>query len=125
MSWDAARAALDTQMATLAGATIAWPGRVFTPPAASTWHKVSFIPATVESALTASGDKHEKGIYQVSVFAPPGSGIGGITRAVDAVVALFDRKTLGPVGCGVPVPGPLIEEADWLHQPVSIPFVVL
>lgn len=128
MSWESARIALDTQMLTLSGLDpnlVAWSGRTFIPPTSGVWYRVDLIPAAVDAGLGIGADKHERGIYQVSVYVLPGNGNGALTRAIDAVVALFDRKVLSGISTGVPVPGPIIPEPDWLQQPVSIPFVHL
>lgn len=123
MTWEAARIALDTQFLTLSGlntARVAWPGVPFTQPTTGIWYKISFIPASVAPEM--GGADHEGGVYQVSVFAASGSGIGALARAADAVVALFSRRRLTNVSCGVPTLGPVLEEVDWLHLPVSVPF---
>lgn len=128
MTWDATRATLDAKFLTLAGldtAKVAWPGQAFTPTPGSIWYSIALLPAGTDAALGPTGSKHETGIYQVSIYGPPGSGSGDLFRAADAVVALFDRTLGSGVQCGVPTPGPLLTEPDWLHLPVSIPFWVL
>ena len=129
MSWGAARVALDAKFITLSGintALIHWPNRKFTEPTSGGYWKVDFLPAAVEPEF--SGAAHEKGVYQVSRFVQPDSGIGAALADVDAVIALFSRVVLsGPpsIQCGVPVAAPPIQEPNWLHIPVSIPFQVL
>ena len=105
--------------------TIAWPGQKFTPPIGSVWHRPSILPGGVDAECGAGGALHQNGTYQVSCFAPPGSGTTEIHAAVDLVAAHFDRVSLGYLSLGVPVIGPLFEEVDWLHIPVSIPYTVL
>lgn len=128
-SWDAARALLDARLLTLAGidpTKIHWPNRGFTKPTSGGFWKVNFIPSAVDPEF--SGSAHEKGIYQVSRFEPTGTDFGPVTQAIDSICALFDRVSLGTapkVFCGVPIPGPYIQEANYIHLPVSIPFQVL
>lgn len=124
MTFNGIRALLDSRLALLSS-SVAWPGVVFTPPDGSIWYKPSLITSGVDSALGATGSTHPYGTYQVSVFAPAGSGAGALYAAADAVVAHFDRQGLSNVKCGVPTIGPLLEEADWLHLPVSVPFSCL
>ena len=125
MSWTAARAALDGRMASLPSlgtSKIAWPN---VPLAAQTalYYAVNFLPATVQPEL--QGSDHETGIYQVSIWAPAGGGIGAAITAAQAVADHFKRQTLSGISCGVPTLAPPIQEPDWLHIPVSIPFTAL
>lgn len=128
MTWQTARASLDAKLTTLAGintAQIAWPNVAFTPTPGTLWYKVSFIPTTVAPEI-GSGNVHEKGVYQVSVFAPSGVGMGAGLTVADNLVALFNRVTLtGGVHCGVPVLGSPLQEPDWIHIPVQVPFQIL
>ena len=131
-AWNAVFACLDAKLITLTGITnalIAWPGITFTPPASGLWYKVDCIPATTDYAMGVNGSTHERGGYQVTVYAKPGAGTGALMAAADALVSLFDRAVLTgttvTVHCGVPVPGPVLQEPDWLGVPVSIPFLAL
>jgi len=125
VSWTAARAALDARMASLPSlgtSKIAWPN---VPLAAQTvlYYVVSFLPATVQPEL--QGADHETGIYQVSIWAPAGGGIGAAIAAAQAVADHFKRQNLSGISCGVPTLAPPLQEPDWVHCPVSIPFVCL
>jgi hypothetical protein len=125
VSWTAARAALDARLLTLTGivaARIAWPNVVFPAQTAHFW-KVDFLPATVQPEL--QGADHERGIYQVSIFVPAGTGIGPALVLAQSVADHFKRQVLSGISCGVPVLAPPLQEADWLQIPVSIPFQVL
>ena len=125
MSWTAARAALDARMValpTLGTAPVAWPNVPLAPQTAL-HYAVSFLPAGVDAPL--SGPAHEQGIYQVSVFAPAGAGLGTAIAAAQAVSDWFSRQNLSGISCGVPTLGPPIQEPNWLQIPVSIPFLVL
>jgi hypothetical protein len=125
MSWTQARAALDTRMAALPSlgtAKIGWPN-VTIPAQTSLYYLIAFLPSAVNPEL--QGADHEQGIYQVSVFVPAGSGLGPGMVAAQAVCDWFKRQVISGVSCGVPVLAPYLQEADWLHIPVSIPFQVL
>lgn len=120
------RAKLDIKLTQFSGintSRIAWPGVPFTPPAGNAWYKVDLIPTGVEPEIT--GPAHEKGVYQVSVFAPIGTGIGALLGLADAVIAHFDRQNLTGVGTGVPVAGPVLTDGAWIYLPVQIPFQTL
>lgn len=132
--WNACRALLDAKMAALPGVTagqISWPNRAFTKPASGLWYAVAFLPSDVESAIGIGASTHEKGIYQVSIYAPSNSATGmvPVLTAADAVSAHFDRVILGSdplrVQCSVPVPGPMLVETDLVQIPVSIRFLAL
>ena len=132
--WNLCRALLDARMGLLPGVTaalISWPNRAFDKPAGQVWYKVDFLPQDVDAASGLGGDTHEKGTYQVSVYAPANDPKGltpGLTAA-DAVTAHFDRKQLTGSGltlqCDVPIPSPMVQEPDWIQIPVSIRFVAL
>lgn len=125
MSWTAARAALDTRLEALPslGTTkINWPNEAFPTPTVM-YFAVHFLPATVYPEL--QGGDHEAGIYQVSVYVPAGDGIGPALTAAQAIADHFKRQNLSGISCGVPTLAPPIQEPDWIHVPVSIPFVAL
>ena len=125
MSWTAARAALDTRMAALPSlgtSKIQWPNVVLAAQTAL-YYAVHFLPATVSPEL--QGADHEGGIYQVSVYAPAGEGLINALTQAQAVADHFKRQNLSGVSCGVPALAPPLSEPDWVHCPVSIPFVCL
>lgn len=132
LRWNAIANALDAKLKTLPGYyPIHWPGMAFDPAknGGSLYLRPTMIPARVDAAMARSGDTHEVGIYQVSVFAAAGQGEGTLRAAVDALSDHFDRAQLAGTGvtvqCSVPEPGPLLEEPNWLHRPVSIDFLAL
>ncbi|HLP30994.1 MAG TPA: hypothetical protein VK150_06505, partial [Geothrix sp.] len=68
---------------------------------------------------------------QVSVFAPS-TDARGIQPALEIVAKIadhFDGARLSGAGvvlqCGVPTPGPMVQEPGYNQFPVSIPFQVL
>ena len=126
MSWPAARAALDARMAalpSLGASKIAWPNVALATQTAL-YYVVAFLPATVNPPLSGGND-HEQGIYQVSVFAPAGAGLGPALVQAQAVADHFNRQNLSGISCGVPTLAPALIEPDWVHIPVSIPFICL
>lgn len=126
MNHAAIRTALDTKLAALGAITVAWPGVPFTPPTSGVWYKPAILPGGVDVAAGVGGSVHQNGDYQVSVFAPSGAGTAALLTAADALVAHFDRVTLGTtLHTGVPEIGPLLVETDWLQLPVTIPYTVL
>jgi hypothetical protein len=125
MTWTAARAALDARMASLPSkgtSAIAWPN-VQLDAQTALYYVVAFLPATVSPEL--QGGDHEGGIYQVSVYAPAGEGLGTALTQAQAVADHFKRQNLSGIACGVPVLAPPLQEPDWVHIPVSIPFTCL
>ena len=126
MNHSAIRAALDMKLAALGAITVAWPGATFTPPDSGLWYKPALLPGGVDVANGVGGSVHQNGDYQISVFAPAGDGTATLYAAADALVAHFDRVTLGStLHTGVPVIGPLLQEPDWIHLPVTVPYTVL
>lgn len=131
--WNACRALLDTHLLALAGIDplcIAWPNRTFTKPTGKIWYSIAFLPSDVESAMGPGASTHEKGTYQVAVFAPANAsqGMVPLIQEVDRISSHFDRVTLGStvrLQCSVPVPGPMLTETDWVQIPVSIRFIAL
>ena len=124
MSWDAARAALSTQLLTLPGidqTQIHWPNTAYTPNGA--YWKVDFLPTGNSPEMC--GSDHERGIFQVSRFVPPGTGLGPALRDAQSVVDLFKRQVFSGVSVGVPSVALPIYAPDWCHVPVSVPFIVL
>lgn len=125
MSWTTAKTILDTRMTALPSlgtSKIAWPN-VALPTQNSLYYAVHFLPAAVEPEL--NGGDHEKGTYQVSVFIPEGLGIAAALTAAQAVADHFKRQNLSGISCGVPTLAPPIQEPNWWHVPVSIPFTAL
>lgn len=126
MNHAAIRTALDTKLAALGAITVAWPGVPFTPPTSGVWYKPAILPGGVDVANGVGGSVHQNGDYQISVFAPAGAGTTALHAAADALVAYFDRVTLGTtLHTGVPEIGPLLAEPDWLQLPVTVPYTVL
>lgn len=125
MTHAAIRAALESKLVALGMApdAVAWPGVVYLPPVGGVWYKPAILPGTVDYGLGVSASTHPKGDFQVSIFAASGLGLSALYAAADALVAHFDRALLGSLQCGVPEIGPLLQEPDWLHLPVTIPYL--
>lgn len=130
MTHAAIRAALESRLVALGlpSNAIAWPGVKF--PAVdgaafpNLWYKPAVLPGTVDAGLGVSAGTYPRGDFQVSIFysASLMNGTGALVTAADALVAWFDRVRLGSLQCGVPRVGPILQETDWLHLPVTIPY---
>jgi hypothetical protein len=131
--WNACRALLDARLMGLPGLTpdcLSVPNKKFDPPTGKIWYAPHFMPQKVSGGIGIGGDRHEEGIYQVSVYAPAIDplGIAPGLQAVDAICAHFDTLLSGSglrLQCSVPVPAPMLQEIDWCHWPVSIRFIAL
>ena len=130
MTHAAIRAALESRLAALGIPVnaIAWPGVKFPavdgvrPP--NLWYKPAVLPGSVDAGLGVAAGTYPNGDFQVSVFyaASLMNGTGAIVTAADALVTGFDRVRLGSLQCGVPKIGPLLQETDWLHLPVTVSY---
>lgn len=104
----------------------AWPDRPFSPGSAGFW-KVDLLPTGVDSALGATGNLYERGVFQVSRFEPAGKGAGIALAQADLMGIHLDRKTLTVTGVTVALLVPSIaapiQEPNWLQVPVSVSFI--
>lgn len=122
------RAALETRLSGLVAYAIQYEGETKTPTVGTAYLRAHTLPAGTEGAgIGTSAPEEHKGIFQVSVFAPIGVGMGAALTIADAVATQFPRGlrlTSGTVGliCGSPSIGPALTEDAWLHLPVSIPY---
>ena len=74
------------------GYPIAWPGVDFTPPAKGEWLEVAFFPNTGrQNGLGNDAQLTPEGMYQVTCYTRPGSGVGSLQTAADAVRATFPK----------------------------------
>lgn len=106
---------------------IAWPNLAFTPNGA--YLRPWLLPARTEAlAIPISGPNEHAGIFQVSVFWPTGQGATTPMERASAIAVHFKRGTkIDREGISVridapPWVGPMIQEADVLQLPVSIPY---
>lgn len=106
------------------------------PPVA--WENVAFTPGSVpylspfllpaepfQSEIGTAGANRHTGIFQISIFAPQGQGMGVAGTLRDNLVDHFKRgTTLTYSGVTVTVekayPGPMLTEVGWVHIPITI-----
>lgn len=128
MTWSACQGLLDTRMNALPGldaSRVAWPNLDFTAPTEGIHYRVSFLPNRGWAPYGTGTYRRFAGNYQVSIFAPVGSGDAALRAAVDAVCSHFDRLTLtGAVNIttGTPVPAGQLLDGSFVHVPVTVPF---
>jgi hypothetical protein len=120
------RQALEAKLANLSPMpSCAWPGVAFTPAPGTLFIKPDLVPGiTNQHELGSTGPFKYLGVFQVSVFAPPGLGMGAALTQADAIEALFKRAKLTANNTVIYISsvsvGPALPEADWLLLPVSI-----
>ena len=108
--------------------SVAWENVSFTPVKGSPYLKPALLPGEPSQAEcgTASQNMHP-GVYQISVFAPAGAGIGALFTLRDSLLDHFKRGTvITYMGQSVQVTkaatGPVMQDTDWQHVPLSIYF---
>ena len=109
------------------GYPIAWPGVKFTPPATGVWLEVAFFPNTGrQDGLANSAQLTPEGMYQVSCYMRPGSGIDPIEKAASAIRATFPkgRVITGSVRVTrTPYDMSLSQDGDRMAIAVTIPYL--
>lgn len=122
------QSALYAQAATaLAGKSVAWPGKSFTP-SASAWYRVSYT--TTEEPIAAevgtAGRNRHTGFLQIDVFYPKdNTGEGPVRQEGERIAALFKRGDVlnynsQNVRIESGAASRCYEEEEWLHVPVKI-----
>ena len=108
--------------------SIAWENVAFTPVAGVTYLQPELLPAEpVQAEIGTNGGNHHFGIYQISIKAPAGGGIGTAATLRDGLLDHFKRGTqLVYNGLTVQIEkaftGPALQDTDRLHIPISIRF---
>lgn len=120
------QAAFDNRLNTMSGGyDIAWPNVAYEPDVNTTYLRPFFLPAeTVQVGLGGDGLDDTRGIYQIDVVFPAGS---GRTNIPDVVADHFKRGTnLSYNGTNVRIRsvsiGPALRDGAWYFVPVSIAF---
>jgi len=120
------QAAFDNRLQSMSGGyDIAWPNIEFEPDAGTTFLRPAFLPAdTLQVGLGSDGLDDTRGIYQIDVVTPAGS---GRTTISDEVADFFKRgTTLSFNGVNIRIRsasiGPAIREGAWNFIPVSVSF---
>lgn len=105
---------------------VAWENVPFVPAPGVSFLRPYLMPAEPSQAeLGSNGQNVHVGIYQISVWTPSGVGVSDMQALCAALVDFFKRGTaLAYMGQTVNItrafPGPMIQETDWIHTPVSI-----
>lgn len=124
--YTAIRAALTARLQTLASLPpVAWENVAYTPTLGTTFLKPSLLPAEpFQAEIGAAGQNMHVGVYQVSIFAPAGTGMAHQTLR-DSICDLFKRGvtlTYGgvTVTCVKAYPGAMLQETDWIQIPIIV-----
>jgi hypothetical protein len=120
-------AALDGHLAKLDGLPpIVWENvRTDPPKDGSAYLIVAFMPGNrIFGSLGVQGSAHERGIYQVGISAPGGSGSGAAEDVADRIIAHFTRRQIGSVRTLLPYRSQAAPDEGRLWLPVSIPYFV-
>lgn len=106
--------------------SVAWENFAFTPVNGASYLKPALLPGEPSQAeIGVNGINRHVGVYQISVFAPSGSGIAAINTLVDSLCDHFKRGTVvAYTGTNVTISkayaGPVLQETDWQQVPISI-----
>lgn len=106
---------------------VAWPNAPFTP-GKDPYFRAFFLPGEPNAAgIGTAAMNEQRGVFQVSVYVPAGTGTKSLKTLCDAVEAHFKRGTdfiYGSVKITVTKAfrGPLLQEPDWASRPVSVAF---
>lgn len=126
--------ALDLMLETeIAGSVpIAWENTPFTPPQTGAYLQADYLPAQTEDISVQGEAAIYRGIYQVTVITPKGTGAQGAERLARAITAIFKNNRDVPLGSGMPSafvnghPSVFdgIPDGDGYRIPVSIPYLL-
>ena len=111
----------------LAGKSVAWPGKSFTP-SSTAWYRVSFVTTEepVAAEIGVNGRNRHIGFLFIDVFYPKeNTGEGFVRTEAERIAALFKRgDVLTQNGQNVRIESGAasrcFEEENWLHVPVKI-----
>lgn len=91
---DLIRKALETHLAAIASPlATAWENVSFVPVNGTPYQRVNLLPATPEDSSLASGLHFERGIFQVTLCYPTGTGPSAAQAKAKALQAHFKRGT--------------------------------
>jgi hypothetical protein len=126
------RAAFSAKLLTLSPLpSIAWENVSFTPVIGTPYLQPFLLPGEPYQAEQGeAGQNRHAGVYQVSIYAPSGAGVGVINALADAVCNLFKRGTVltySPISLTIwkAYPGPMMQDTDWIHIPITIYYHLL
>ena len=88
------RAALEKQLLSITPSiSTAFENTTFTPPANVIYQRAVLLPNTPEDSQISSGTYFERGIFQVSIYAPIGKGAGDSEARAQLIKNAFKRGT--------------------------------
>lgn len=129
MSLSAIRAALETQLSAITPALpTAWENAPFEPPAGAPYQRVNLIPAPPENPTFGDGFRRERGMLQVTLAYPLGSGPAQAAARSELIRQAFPRGaslTAGGIVTTIektPEIGPGLIEGDRYAVPVRVRF---
>lgn len=131
MSLQSIREALEVRLNALSPAlATAWENTPYTPVQGTAYQRTTLLPAPSRNPSMGSSTvlTREAGILQVSLFYPEGAGPAAAQARAELTRGHFPRRlTLTADGITVhitntPYIHPAIQEPDWYHLPVSIPW---
>jgi hypothetical protein len=107
---------------------VAWENISFTPDPEAPYLKPALLPGEPSQAeIGTNGQNRHPGVYQISVFAPSGTGCATLNALRDALCDHFKRGTqltYGDITVTVQkaYPGPTMQEPGWQQVPITILF---
>lgn len=108
------------------GYRITYPGRTNTPPESGYWLVVDFFPGNgIQNGIANSSSILPEGLFQVSAYTRPNSGIVGLSGVADEIISAFPKGTVlvDPVRISrTPYQSPRIDLDDRIMIPVTIPY---
>lgn len=123
------RSAFATKLLAYPGVpSIAWENVAFTPVTGTTYLRPSLMVSEPNQAeIGENGLNHHTGVFQISILAPSGNGVGSIMTLMNGLVDFFKRGTrLTYSGTNIRItkvwPSPWLTEADRVNVPISIRF---
>lgn len=131
MSSATIRAAIDGLLTTSQSSliSIAWEGVSYFPDQSTPYLGVRMSAMSRRPTGPGVNTVNEwSGKYQVSVWYPVGAGMQAVLTKVDELLAQFSRGTSVVTTDGLtvtfntPTPTPAIQEGNWVHVPVILPW---
>ena len=111
--------------------SIAWENTAFTPAAGATYLRPTLLTAEpVQAEIGAAGLNRHTGVFQVSIYAPTGTGLLAINTLRNSLIDYFKRGTQLQYGAvtvtiSKAFAGAYLQETAWIHVPVTIRYTTL
>lgn len=108
---------------------VAWENVAYTPTIGTTYIAPYLLPGEpIQVEIGTAGANRYTGVFQISIFAPTGSGIAAINTLAGALCDYFKRGTTVSYGglivsCQKAYSAPVLQETDWQHLPITIRYV--